>query len=237
MIRRLLPLSGPARAAASVALALATAACGALAPVPVETPVLHVLDAMPAVAAPAPMRPRVLEVGAPRAAPGFDTTAIAYVQKPSTLDYFAVHRWVESPAKMLGPLLVRALEATGAFKAVVRGAAGVSTDLRLDTEVVRLQQSFLTRPSRVELTLRVQLVDVGARQVVATRVVEVVRNAPSDDPVGGSLAANAALASALKEVAVFCVTASATIAPRSGPFVGAPAWRPEGAGVGAGSAR
>ncbi len=217
MIRRRLPLSGPPRAAASAALALATVACSALAPVPVETPVRHVLDATPAIAASATTRPLVLEVGAPRAAPGFDTAAIAYVQRPATLDHFAVHRWVDSPAKMLGPLLVRALEATGAFKAVVRDAPGVSTDLRLDTEVVRLQQSFLTRPSRVELALRVQLVDVGARRIVATRVVEVVRDAPSDDPAGGGLAANAALASALEEVAAFCVTASAAVAPRAAP--------------------
>jgi cholesterol transport system auxiliary component len=179
----------------------------------------------------------VLEVGAPRAAPGFDTAAIAYVQRPATLDYFAVHRWVESPAKMLGPILVRTLEGTGAFKAVVRGAAGVGTDLRLDTEIVRLQQSFLTRPSRVELALRLQLIDVGARRVVATRVVEIVRDAPSDDPAGGGLAANAALASALEDVAAFCVTASATVVPRSVPFVGAPESRPAGAGAEAGSAR
>lgn len=203
--------------AAATALALATAACGTFAPLPAEAPVQHVLEAKPAVVAAGVVRPLVLDVGAPRAAPGFDRAAIAYVKKPGTLDYFAVHRWVEPPTKMLGPLLVRALEATGAFKAVVSGTAGVSADLRLDTELLRLQQSFLAHPSRVELGLRVQLVELGARRILATRVVEVVQSAPSDDPDGGALAANAALASALEEIATFCVSASAGATPRAAP--------------------
>ena len=204
----------PALRLLHVVAACALAACSTLAPVPADAPVLHVLDAnaLPPTA-PAVARARVLEVGTPRAAPGFDTPAMAYVQKPHTLDYFAVHRWVEPPAQMLAPPLVRALEETGAFRAVVRGTSGVRADVRLDTELIRLQQSFLSKPSRVELVLRVQLVDVGARRVVATRTIEVARDAPTDDPEGGVTAANAALASALAEVAAFAVKASADVAP------------------------
>ena len=204
----------PALRLLHAAAACALAACSTLAPVPADAPVLHVLDAKaPASAAPATARPLVLEVGTPRAAPGFDTPAMAYVQKPHTLDYFAAHRWVEPPAQMLAPLLVRTLEDTGAFRAVVRGASGVRADVRLDTELVRLQQSFLAKPSRVELVLRVQLIDVGARRVVATRTIEVTRDAPADSPEGGVVAANAALASALAEVAAFAVAASADVTP------------------------
>ena len=206
----------PALRLLHVVAACALAACSTLAPVPADAPVLHVLDAnaLPPTA-PAVARARVLEVGTPRAAPGFDTPAMAYVQKPHTLDYFAVHRWVEPPAQMLAPPLVRALEETGAFRAVVRGTSGVRADVRLDTELIRLQQSFLSKPSRVELVLRVQLVDVGARRVVATRTFEATREAPVDDPEGGVAAANAAVASALAEVAAFAATSSADVAPGS----------------------
>ncbi len=199
------------------AIMLTLAACSTLTPVPGDAPILHVLDAKPAAVTPAPARALVLDVGTPRAAPGFDTAAIVYVQKPFALDYYAVHRWVEPPAQMLAPLLVRALEDTGAFRAVVRGAAGVQADARLDTEVLRLQQSFLARPSRVELTLRVQLVDVGSRRVVATRVIDVAKDAPADDPDGGVVAANAAVAQALGEVAAFAVGAATEVAPRRAP--------------------
>jgi len=215
------PLSGMQRTLVAGALAALAAGCSVMPPAPADTPVLHVFDVSVAtvatVAAPAARPALVLEVGTPRAAPGFDTAEMAYVQRPYSLDYFAVHRWVEPPAQMMAPLLVRALEGTGAFRAVVHGAGGVRADVRLDTEIVRLQQSFLTRPSRVELVLRAQLVDVGSRRVVATRTIEVAREAPTDDPEGGVAAANAALASVLAQVAAFAAASAADVAPRGVP--------------------
>ncbi|MFO1314358.1 MAG: ABC-type transport auxiliary lipoprotein family protein [Burkholderiales bacterium] len=218
-IRCVLPVRA-ARArrwAIPLASALLAAACSVMAPAPADAPVLHVLDATPVAAAAPAARPLVLEVATPRAAPGFDTAAMAYVRKAHVVDYYAVHRWVEPPAQMLAPLLVRALEDTRAFRAVVRDTTGVRADVRLDTELLRLQQSFAGRPSRAEVALRAQLVDVGSRRVVATRTIEVARDAPSDDPDGGAAAANAAVAHALGEVAAFAVTASADVAPRAAP--------------------
>ena len=115
---------------------------------------------------------------------------------------------------MLAPLLTRTLADTGSFRAVVLVTNGVQADLRLDTEIVQLRQSFLQRPSRVELVLRAQLVDVPGRRVLATRYVEASQEAPSDDPAGGVTAANAAVERALAQVAAFCVDASAE--PRPG---------------------
>jgi cholesterol transport system auxiliary component len=85
----------------------------------------------------------------------------------------------------------------------------VQADLRLDSEIVSLRQSFLARPSRVEFTLRVQLVDVPGRRVLATRYVELAQDAPSDDAPGGVTASNAAITRALALVAAFCAEASA----------------------------
>ena len=138
---------------------------------------------------------------------------MAYVQKTHALDHYATHRWADTPARMLGQLLTRTLEDTGSFSAVVQGPTGLPADLQLDTEIVHLRQSFLTKPSRVELTLRAQLVDVRARRVLATRYVEVAEDAPSDDAAGGVAAANAAVSRALAQVAAFCVDASAGLRP------------------------
>ena len=88
----------------------------------------------------------------------------------------------------------------------------MQAELRLDTEIVLLRQTFLTRPSRVEFTLRAQLVDVPGRRVLATRYVEAVQEAPSDDAPGGVAAANVAVSRALAQVAAFCVDASADMA-------------------------
>lgn len=193
----------------AVALTALVGACTALQPPRVENPTLYVLVAQP-LHSPKPVRRDVvIEVAQPRAWPGFDTAQIAYVRQPYQLDYFAASRWADTPARMLGPLLARALEQTGSFRAVVQAPTMVPADFRIDTEIVRLQQNFATQPSRVELTLRMQLTDVRRRQVVAAKVFEETENAPSENAAGGVIAANAALQRVLKQVADFSVAESA----------------------------
>ncbi|HEX8011514.1 MAG TPA: ABC-type transport auxiliary lipoprotein family protein [Casimicrobiaceae bacterium] len=193
----------------AVALTTLVGACTALQPPRVENPTLYVLVAQP-LHSPKPVRRDVvIEVAQPRAWPGFDTAQIAYVRQPYQLDYFAASRWADTPARMLGPLLARALEQTGSFRAVVQAPTMVPADFRIDTEIVRLQQNFATQPSRVELTLRMQLTDVRRRQVVAAKVFEETENAPSENAAGGVIAANAALQRVLKQVADFSVAESA----------------------------
>ena len=191
--------------AALMSLALATlGSCTALAP-QAENVTLYLL---------APELPHessvarhdiVIAVAPPQAWPGFDTEQIAYVRKPYELDYFTASRWADTPARMLAPLLARALERTGGFRAVVALLSTVGADYRLDTEILRLRQNFAVQPSRSELTLRAQLVDLRNRRVVASRVFEETENAPSEDAFGGVVAANAALQRALGKLAAFCV--------------------------------
>jgi cholesterol transport system auxiliary component len=60
----------------------------------------------------------------------------------------------------------------------------------------------------VELALRLQLTDVRTKRVLASRSFDESENAPSDDPYGGVIAANAALQRILEQVADFCVVES-----------------------------
>ncbi|HSB23817.1 MAG TPA: ABC-type transport auxiliary lipoprotein family protein [Burkholderiaceae bacterium] len=177
-----------------------------------DAPTLHVLDARPAAAAAPARRALVLAVGTPRAAPALDSAAMLYVQQEHALERYATHRWADAPARLIAPLLTRTLDDTGAFSAVVP-ANGVPADLRLDTELLQLRQSFLVRPSRIELALRFQLVDLAARRVLATRYVEVDESAPTDDAPGGVAAANAALARALAQAAAWCIEQTAAPVP------------------------
>ena len=196
------------------ALLILVGGCTTLLPAPLADPALHVLTAAPAARATAGNRELVIEVGPPRASPGFDTPRMAYVRKPYALEYFADNRWAEAPARMLGPLLTQALERSEGFRAVVQAPTVVPADVRVNTELIRLQQNFASRPSRVELGLRVQLVDVRARRVLATRSFEEIEAAPTEDAYGGVTAANAALARLLPQVVDFCVVEAAR---RSGP--------------------
>jgi cholesterol transport system auxiliary component len=197
------------RSAAGFAAVALLAACAALQPPEAEQASTYVLEAPPAAGAPRPRGDLVLEVSAPRARPGFDTPQMAYTQRANALEYFARNRWADAPARMLAPLLAQALDQSGGFRAVVQPPSLATANLRLETELVRLQQEFSARPSRVRFTLRAQLIDVDARRVLASAEFDETEAAPSDDPYGGVLAANRALGRLLERLAAFCAESPA----------------------------
>jgi len=147
--------------------------------------------------------PLVLTVSPPRAAPGYDTARMAFLRQPHLIEYFAKNRWAEAPAKMLGPLMVRALELRTGFKSVTSADGMVKGDVRLDTEITLLQQEFTTSPSRLHMRLRVQLVEQASLRILATQVFDAIEAAPADDPYGGVIAANRILPRLLGQVADF----------------------------------
>ncbi len=155
-----------------------------------------------------------LVVSPPRAAAGFDSQRIVYMRQPHSLEHYAYNEWVDNPARMVAPLVVRALERTGAFGAVVQTPSTASGDMRLDTEVMRLQHEFLDKPSRVRFTLRAYLVDNATRRVLGSREFEAVVEAASEDAYGGVTAANQAARIVLDELAAFCADAARGARPR-----------------------
>ena len=199
----------------AVALALSLmVGCNALRPTASPQPAFHLLDgarsAQPAAAvavarlATAP----TLMVNPPHAAPGFDGQRIIYVRTPHKLEYFAHNEWVDTPARMLGPLIAVALSDSGAFRAVVLTPSAATGELRLDTDLIRLQQEFGSQPSRVRFTLRATIVDNASRQVVAWREFDETVAAASEDPASGVAAANRAVQSVVERLAAFCAEAA-----------------------------
>src|SRR3990167_6596596 len=142
------------------------------------------------------------------AAAGFDSPRMIHVRETHRLEYFAHSEWVDPPARMLAPLLVAAIENTGAFRAVVQTPSAAAGDLRLDTEIIRLQQEFGTQKRRVRFTLRASLVDEGPRRVLARREFDTAVPAASDDPYGGVVAANRAVQTVLEQLSAFCAEAA-----------------------------
>lgn len=201
------------RTLCALAVPWLVAGCASFQQTPQESPSLHVLQpgALPAKAA--RRSDLTLEVGVPRAAPGFDTPRIAYVERPYAIDYYSRSEWADTPARMLGPLLAAAFERSGAFRAVVLAPTSALAELRVDVELVRLQQDFTIKPSRADLALRVQVVDARARHVLATLVVEETEPAATQDAYGGVAATNAALERALERTVTFVVGEASAIRP------------------------
>lgn len=184
---------------------MAACACSLLKPTATPPPAFYSLDAArDAAPAPAPDGAPTLIVNPPNAAAGFDSSRIIYVRETHKLEYFAHSEWVDPPARLLMPLLVAAVGQTGAFRAVVLTPSAAAGDLRLDTEIIRLQHEFLSQPSRVRFTLRAHLVDNKKRRVIASREFETVVPATSEDPYGGVVAANRAVQTVLEDLAAFC---------------------------------
>lgn len=188
-------------------------ACGALRPTPTQAPTLYLLAGLPGPVATAvqgkvvPPLPTLL-VTPTRAASGFDSQRIIYVRDDQTLAFFAHSEWVDPPARMLGPLLVAALDHTGAFGPVVLTPAGVSGDLRLDTQIIRLQQNFHNTPSRVQFSLRAYLTDEKTRRVLAWHEFSAEAEATSDNAQAGVTAANQVVQEVLAQLALFVASAS-----------------------------
>ncbi|HRH14127.1 MAG TPA: ABC-type transport auxiliary lipoprotein family protein [Azonexus sp.] len=194
--------------AGSLAL-MALGACSLLQPGATPNPTyysLEVLPGKPAVlaAASAP----TLIISPPHAVAGHDSQRIIYVRDTFKLEHFAHSEWIEPPARMLAPLLVAAIEKTGAFRAVVLTPSNAAGDLRLDTEIIRLQQDFRTRPSTVRFTLRATLIDQETRRVEAWREFDNSVPSGSEDPYGGVVAANRAVQLTLENLAGFCAEAA-----------------------------
>jgi cholesterol transport system auxiliary component len=209
--------------AAGLAL-LALGACSILSPKATPPSAFYSLDSARAAvlgAGPAPAHAQAknaaptLIVNPPLAAAGFDSPRIIYVREPHKLEYFAHSEWVDPPARMLGPLLVAAIGNTGAFRAVVLTPGAAAGDLRLDTEIIRLQHEFQTQPSRVRFTLRATLVDDRTRHVLAWRQFDGTVVATSDDPYGGVVAANRVVQTVLEDLSVFCAEAVRSVRTES----------------------
>lgn len=149
---------------------------------------------------------KVLQIPVPSAQPGFDTVAMAYTKTPSQLGYYSRSQWADTPAHMLAPLVVRALADTGAFRSVVTPPA--DGDLRLELDIIDLQQELWERPSRVRLTVRAKLVDVATRHVLSTQLFEALEPAPEETALGGVQAADAAVRRVLEDLRQFVVSST-----------------------------
>lgn len=183
--------------------AVAMAGCAALLPAEPE-PASWLLDRMPAAVPRASQRlPMALLVYPPQAREMMDTREMAYSLRPHHLAYYSRNRWAERPPEMLQPLLVRTIEATGRFSAVSTPPPAPAGAYALHTEVLELLQDYTQEPPALLLALRLHLSDEKTNRTLALREIRQREPMQHQSPYGGVVAANAALARALGEAAMF----------------------------------
>jgi cholesterol transport system auxiliary component len=131
-------------------------------------------------------------VNTPDAVAGYQREEMLYTSKLFELKPFVHNAWVDQPAEMLLPLIIQSLQHSGYFHVVASSPGAEVTEYRLDTQLLELQQNFLTKPSAIHLVVKVVLVHVENNQVVASRIFGYQIPCLFDTPYGGVLAANRA---------------------------------------------
>lgn len=154
----------------------------------------------------APRTSAVLLVTQPTAAPAYAGPQMAYTLRCYQINYFANNRWVESPSRMMQPLIVKSLQNTGHYKAVVGTPYVGSYQWRLDTELVELKQYFTVCPSEVRVVLRARLLNSQTGQLIAAKEFTACEQAYPNCPYAGAIAANQAMAEILRKLALFTVS-------------------------------
>jgi cholesterol transport system auxiliary component len=189
--------------AALAALAVAAAGCALLAPPADSNVTTAMLDKMPGDLPRGEPAAASLLVLAPETKPVYDTTQMAYTARPHEVAYFSRHRWGETPSQMLQSLLVKTLEATGRFSAVLSPPYTGRYSYALRTEILELTQDFTSEPAALRISLRLQLSSTAADGSIATREISIREPLRQKTPSAGVAAANDAAARALREAAGF----------------------------------
>lgn len=122
----------------------------------------------------------------------YQTEEMLYVDKPFQLESFAKNAWKSPPADMLYPLMVESLQRSGYFYAITTNLYSEHSDYRLDTELLKLEQNFLSKPSTIQFSVKVVLTHVEDNLVLGSRIMSYSIPCERDTPYGGVLAANKA---------------------------------------------
>jgi cholesterol transport system auxiliary component len=186
-----------------LALCIATSSsCSLLAPANVETQ-KEMLTKIPLELPEGKMHPATLLVLPPETSTVYDTTQMAYEIRPYEIAYFSRTEWGEKPSQMIHRLVVQTLQNAHYFSSVVTPPFTGHYTHSLRTELLALQQNFTSEPATLQLNLRVQLTAEASNQVIGTKEISVREPMRERTPYAGAVAANDAMARALRELAEF----------------------------------
>ena len=190
------------RVAALVAAAF-IAGCVSLGNAPAHE--YYVLDDLGSAGVPAqaPRIDRVLLVGEASASPFYDTQSLVFSRAPGQRAYYQFAAWTERPASRFTELLIRRLDAGGAFRSVAATTAGARGDLVLNVRLEEFYHDTGASPGRVRIEVSAELVDRARRAIAAQR--RFARSAPTaaDDAPAAVAAFNRAVTGLLDEASTW----------------------------------
>jgi cholesterol transport system auxiliary component len=139
----------------------------------------------------------------PETAPRFDTTQMAYRTDPHQIAFFTQREWAETPSQMLYPLLIKTVEMSHSFSAVLTPPYAGPYTYALRTQILELIQDFTSASPTFGFTIRIELTDHATKRVIAAKEISLHEPMQQRTSYAGVAAANHATERALREVAAF----------------------------------
>jgi cholesterol transport system auxiliary component len=130
-------------------------------------------NVLPSQATGSPHKWGILRIAMPHSVAGLGSERIQVQESDGSLTWVKNAEWIAPPAKMLEPLLVRDLESSGLFTAVIDSHSSVNAAFDLQTNVERftLVEADKTGAAHVEIALRYSLVKIPENSLLASRLV------------------------------------------------------------------
>ena len=191
------------------AFSLVTSSCALLSPPP-SPPERAILSQLPSDFPTHARSSSRLLVLLPETASTYDTVQMAYTTRPHEIAYFTHFEWSAPPAQMLFPLLTETMEKTKYFSVVITPPYAGPYDYALRTTIRELLQDFTSGSPVVLLSLRLELTDMRAHQVIATTDITAQEPMVAKTPYAGVTAANKAAVTALQQAAGFVLEKAST---------------------------
>jgi len=108
--------------------------------------------------------------------------------------------WGETPPQAFQNLLQQELEQANLFSSVAKEAAGALAPLQLNTEILDFYHNAAKSPGAVEVKVRVELLDLKTREIIAARVFSSQSPVSSYDAVGAVDAFSIGVSQVLTEI-------------------------------------
>ncbi len=114
----------------------------------------------------------------------YNSPRIAYQLQKYDISYYAQNEWADTPGQLLLPVFLASMESSGLFHSTISISSSAISDLALDVELQKLIHEYDENDSKVRMIVRMQLIDLKRRNILASETLDLLEPAPSNDPLG-----------------------------------------------------
>jgi cholesterol transport system auxiliary component len=174
--------------------------CSLLSPIKPEAVNSYLLTKTPHLKAQKNRSKLILLIYPPSTRSIYNTTQMAYTIQALRLNYFVKNEWADTPGAMFLPLLLKSLQQTHFFHAIVMPPYVGYYDYALNIYILELQQNMLHFPGSLRFQVNVQLIRSVNQKIIATKLITIEKKLKFQTPYDGVIAANSACVDILKAI-------------------------------------